>query len=92
MSFPRSLRRGVVDLRPDNPRFERGLRAAIRDTIATGRTFACTCPSCGQEITATIGGRLPVGAYLVAGPCTSRPGHARYTHAPQLWWMGGRIR
>jgi hypothetical protein len=64
----------------------------MSDAIRYGRRMMTTCESCGQEINATIGGSLPVGATLDAGRCSWAANVGRYVHQPTVQWLGVRIR
>ena len=65
-------------------------RAKVRRAMAEAITLTTRCHACpeaeGRQITATIGGGVPVGAEL-------RPMHQPDgTHRPQVWWRGRQIR
>jgi hypothetical protein len=65
---------------------------SLREAVRSARRFTVKCLSCGQEFPVDVAGSLPAGAVAIAGTCTYARNVDRYTHQPEIWWQGSRIR
>lgn len=66
--------------------------ASIAGAARSARRFTVSCLSCGQSFPVDVAGSLPAGAIAIAGRCTYAKNVDRYTHQPEIWWQGSRIR